>query len=434
MKINSIVLSAGKGTRMKSELPKVVQKVLGYEMVNLVLKSLTDAGITNNYLVVGYKKEEVIKRIDEKFNFDYVEQNEQLGTGHAVMMAKDKLANEKGITIITCGDTPLVSTETFAGLIEAHKTSGNDLTVLTAKVDNPTGYGRIIRNAAGHVDAIVEQKDANAEEQAVNEINTGIFCFDNEKLFKYVDSITNDNVQEEYYLTDLVQIFNQAAEKVGAYITENHHETLGVNDLPALSEAARILKETINHKLMVEGVNILDPRTAYIGPNVTIGQGTIIEPNVTIMGATTIGTGNTIKSSTVIEEATIGNNNEIGPMARLRNNVVMADNCKIGNFVELKNCTLANSVKAAHLAYIGDATFGNNVNYSCGAITANYDGVNKHRTTVGDNVLVGSNATLVAPVVIGDNTFVAASTTVTQDIEADKLVIGRSRETIKDRK
>lgn len=434
MKINSIVLSAGKGTRMKSDLPKVVQKVLGYEMVNLVLKSLTEAGISNNYLVVGYKKDEVINRIDEKFNFDYVEQNEQLGTGHAVMMAKAKLKDSEGITVITCGDTPLVSADTFAGLITDHQNSGNDLTVLTAKIANPNGYGRIIRNEAGHVDEIVEQKDATAEQQAVNEINTGIYCFDNAKLFKYVDSISNENVQNEYYLTDLVQIFNDAQEKVGAYVTENHHETLGVNDLPALSEAARILKETINHNLMIEGVNILDPKATYIGPNVTIGQGTVIESNVTIMGNTSIGTANHIKASTVIEDATIGNGNEIGPMARLRNNVVMADNCKIGNFVELKNCQLKNGVKAAHLAYIGDAEFGNNVNYSCGAITANYDGVNKHKTIVGDNVLVGSNATLVAPVVIGDDTFIAASTTVTKDIDANKLVIGRSRETIKDRK
>ncbi len=434
MKINSIVLSAGKGTRMKSELPKVVQKVLGYEMVNLVLKSLTDAGITNNYLVVGYKKDEVINRIDKKFNFDYVEQNEQLGTGHAVMMAKEKLANEEGVTVITCGDTPLVSTETFAGLIEDHKASGNDLTVLTAKIDNPTGYGRIIRNTEGHVEAIVEQKDATPEEQAVNEINTGIFCFDNAKLFKYVDSITNENAQNEYYLTDLVKIFNENSEKVGAYVTDNHHETLGVNDLPALSEAARILKETINYKLMIDGVNILDPKSTYIGPNVTVGQGTVIEPNVSIMGESVVGVNNHIKASTVIEDSVVGDNNEIGPMARLRNHVVMANDCKIGNFVELKNCVLGSGVKAAHLAYIGDANVGNNVNYSCGAITANYDGVNKHRTTIGNNVLVGSNATLVAPVVIGDNTFVAASTTVTQDIEEDKLVIGRSRETIKDRK
>lgn len=434
MKINSIVLSAGKGTRMKSELPKVVQKVLGYEMVNLVLKSLTEAGITNNYLVVGYKKDEVITRIDKAFDFDYVEQTEQLGTGHAVMMAKEKLANESGITIITCGDTPLVSAETFAGLIAAHQANNNDLTVLTAKIQNPTGYGRIIRNADNHVQAIVEQKDATQEEQLVNEINTGIYCFDNEKLFKYVDSISNENVQNEYYLTDLVQIFNEQSEKVGAYVTENHHETLGVNDLPALSEAARILQQTINHQLMIDGVNILDPRTTYIGPNVKVAAGTIIEPNVTIMGETTIGSNNHIRTSTVIEDATIGNENEIGPMARLRNNVKMGNGCRIGNFVELKNCELSDGVKAAHLAYIGDAKFGNNVNYSCGAITANYDGENKHQTIVGNNVLVGSNATLVAPVTIGDNTYVAASTTVTKDIEADKLVIGRSRETIKERK
>ncbi len=434
MKINSIVLSAGKGTRMKSELPKVVQKVLGYEMVNLVLKSLTEAGITNNYLVVGYKKDEVINRIDNNFKFEYVEQNEQLGTGHAVMMAKEKLASEKGITVITCGDTPLISAETFSGLIKEHEVSQNDLTVLTAKIENPTGYGRIIRNEVGHVDQIVEQKDATPKQAMVNEINTGIYCFDNEKLFKYIDDITNENVQNEYYLTDLVEIFNKNAEKVGAYVTENHLETLGVNDLPALSEAARILRNRINYNLMIDGVNILDPNSTYIGPLVTIGQGTVIEPNVTIMGNSIIGCNNVIHTSTVIEDSKMGDNNTVGPMARLRQNVELGNDCRLGNFVEIKNAKLQNGVKSAHLAYIGDAEVGNNVNFSCGAITANYDGKNKHKTIIGNDVMIGSNATLIAPLVLNAGVYVAASTTVTQDVEANKFVIGRSREEIKERK
>ncbi len=434
MQINSIVLSAGKGTRMKSELPKVVQPVLGYEMVNLVLKNLTEAGIKDNYLVVGYKKDEVINRIDDKFKFDYVEQTEQLGTGHAVMVAKEKLANKKGITVITCGDTPLISADTFSGLINYHQEKQCDLTVLTAVIDNPTGYGRIVRSESKTVDAIVEQKDATESEQLINEINTGIYCFDNEKLFKYIDEISNENAQNEYYLTDLVEIFNQNGEKVDAFITNDHEETLGVNDIPALSQAARILMRRINHQLMVDGVNILDPENTYIGPNVVIGEGTIIEPNVRIMGNTIIGKNNHIKASSVIEDSTIGNNNEIGPMARFRNNVVIANDCKIGNFVEFKNVKAGNEVKAAHLAYIGDATVGNNVNFSCGAITANYDGRKKHHTTIGNDVIVGSNATLIAPVTINDNVFVAASTTVTKDVESNKLVIGRSRETIKNLK
>ncbi len=434
MQINSIVLSAGKGTRMKSELPKVVQPVLGYEMINLVLKSLTEANITNNYLVVGYKKEEVIARIDKKFNFDYVEQTEQLGTGHAIMVAKEKLQNVGGITVVTCGDTPLISGETFQGLITQHIENKSDLTVLTAVIDNPHGYGRIVRNESGTVDAIVEQKDASENEQKIQEINTGIYCFDNEKLFKYVDEITNDNAQSEYYLTDLVSIFNNKGEKVDAYVTKNHQETLGVNDIPALSQAAKILKTRINHQLMIDGVNIFDPENTYIGPNVTIGAGTIIEPNVQIMGNVTIGTNNHIKTGTVIEDSTIGNNNDIGPMARFRNNVVMADDCKIGNFVEFKNANVASGTKCAHLAYIGDATVGENVNFSCGAITANYDGKQKHHTEIGNNVIVGSNATLIAPIKIADDVFVAASTTVTKDVESNKLVIGRSRETIKDLK
>lgn len=434
MQINSIILSAGKGTRMKSDLPKVVQPVLGYEMVNLVMKSLTEAGINDNYLIVGYKKDEVINRIDSKFTFDHVEQKEQLGTGHAVMVAKEKMAEKDGITIITCGDTPLISSETFSGLIKYHTENNSDLTVLTAKIDNPTGYGRIVRNENGTVDAIVEQKDATEQEQAINEINTGIYCFDNKKLFKYVDEISNENAQNEYYLTDLVAIFNQHQEKVDAFVTPNHEETLGVNDIPALSQAAKILQRRINHQHMVEGVNIYDPENTYIGPNVLIGAGTIVEPNVRIMGNSIIGENNVIKSSTVIEDSKLGNNNEVGPMARFRNNVELADDCKIGNFVELKKAKLGNGTKAAHLAYIGDAEVGENVNFSCGAITANFDGVKKHQTIIGNNVIVGSNATLIAPLKIDDGVFVAASTTVTTDVESNKLVIGRSRETIKDLK
>lgn len=434
MKINSIILSAGKGTRMRSESPKVVQKVMGYEMVNLVMKNLVDAGIEDNYLVVGYKKDEVISRIDDKFKFDYVEQNEQLGTGHAVLMAKEKLQGAEGITIVTCGDTPLVSSSTFKGIIDEHQNSGNDLTILTAKIDNPTGYGRIIRDEDGQVKSIVEQKDASVEEQAVNEINTGIYCFDNKKLFEYIELISNENVQNEYYLTDLVQIFNEKNEKVGAFITDTPDETLGVNDLRALSEASRILRNTINEQLLIDGVNILDPENTYIEPNVTIGQGTIIEPNVSIKGNSKIGKNNVIKASTYIEDCELGDNNEVGPMARFRGNSVIGDDCKIGNFVEFKNVKFGNGSKSAHLTYVGDAVVGENVNFGCGTITANYDGVNKHQTIIGNDIMIGSNSTLVAPVTIEDGAFIAAGTTVTKDVAADKFVIGRVRQETKDKK
>lgn len=434
MKVNAIVLSAGKGTRMRSDLPKVVHRVCGYEMVNMVLKNLTEAGVDKSYVVVGYKADEVVKRVDSRFNVEFAMQTEQLGTGHAVKCAGGQLRDEEGITIITCGDTPLISPKTYEKLIKKHIGSKEDLTILTAKIENSTGYGRIIRNDVEQVKAIVEEKDADEQQKMIKEINTGIFCFDNKKLFKYIEEIKNNNNQAEYYLTDLVDIFNQNAEKVSAYTTPYPEETIGVNDLVALSEASNILKARINKEHLINGVGIVDPNNTYISPNVIIGAGTNIYPGCYITGDTVIGTGNMIFPNSVLDDVTIGDNNQIGPMAYLRNNASIEDNCRIGNFVEVKNSNIASGSKSAHLTYIGDADVGNNVNFGCGTITANYDGVNKNRTVIGNNVFIGSNTNLIAPLTIEDDVFIAAGTTVTNNVNKNKFVIGRTKADIKEKR
>lgn len=434
MKINSIILSAGKGTRMKSEKPKVIQPVLGYEMVNHVLKALSEAGVTKNTLVVGYKKEEVLASIDSRFNYDYAVQTEQLGTGHAVLVTKDQLAAESGITIVTSGDTPLVTSDTFKSLVAYMSEKNSDLVVLTTKYDDPTGYGRIVRNPDGSLQKIVEQKDADPATLALNEVNTGVYAFDNQKLFKYIEMISNDNAQNEYYLTDLIELFKAGNEQVDAFCTLDNEQVVGVNDLIALEQVNTILRKRINREHMLAGVQIINSDSTFIGPNVEIEAGTIIYPGNVLLGNTKVGSNTVLKPNNTIEDSVIGSNTTVGPMAYLRNEAVVGDNCRIGNFVELKNTKFGNGSKSAHLAYLGDAEVGTNVNIGCGVITANYDGKTKAKTILGDNVFVGSNVNLVAPVTVGDDAFIAAGTTVTTDIDHNKFVIDRVSMRIKEKK
>lgn len=433
MNINAVVLSAGKGTRMKSDKPKVIQPVLGYEMVNHVLKALTESGVTKSTLVVGYKKDEVLASIDQKFEFNYAVQSEQLGTGHAVSVAKQLLENEDGITIVTSGDTPLVTGETFKSLVKFMQTNKSDLTVLTTKYDDPTGYGRIIRNEDQTLQKIVEQKDASKQVLQINEVNTGVYAFDNKKLFDYITKIDNNNAQNEYYLTDLIELFKKAQENVHAYCIEDNEQVVGVNDLVALEQVNTILQNRINKEHMLNGVQIINSASTFIGPNVTIGSGTIVYPGNVILGKSQIGANTILKPNNTIEDSIIGDQSTIGPKSYLRNNSVVGDKCRIGNFVELKNTIFGNKSKCAHLTYLGDAKIGQNVNIGCGVITANYDGKCKAVTTIGNNVFVGSNVNLIAPVTIDDNSFIAAGATVTQDIEQNKFAIDRSPLRIKEK-
>ncbi len=434
MQVESIILSAGKGTRMKTEAPKVVQKLLGYEMVNHVLSNLRQAGIKDHTLVVGYKKEEVLNAIDN-FNYDYVEQKQQLGTGHAVKVCKSKFKNKNGITVIVCGDTPLVSSDTFKKLIKKHKQEKSAMTILTAKVENPTGYGRIIRNDIGSVTAIVEEKDATFTQRQIKEINSGIYCFDTKLLFKYIDKIKNNNKQKEYYLTDLVEIFNNNKQRVAAFVCEDSDEIKGINDLVALDQATSILQKRINTNLQLNGVKIIDQSSTFIGPKVKIGPGTVIEPNNIIYGECKIGANCTLKQGNTIDNSVIGTDTLVGPQAHIHTNSKIGNWCKIGNFVEVKNTTVKDHSKAAHLTYLGDSVIGKNVNIGCGVITANYDGVNKHKTIIKDNCFIGSNVTLIAPITIEKDCLIAAGSTVSLNkIPKDKLVIAREREVIKERK
>ncbi len=434
MEINSIILCAGKGTRMKSESPKVIQKILGYEMVNHVLNTLNLAGIKNNTLVVGYKKDEVIEVIDG-FKTNFVEQKQQLGTGHAIKACKPSFKNKKGLTIVVCGDTPLVRPETFKKLVKKHQRDKNAMTILSANVEDPTGYGRVVRNDVNSVDAIVEEKDANAIEKQIKEINSGIYCFDTKLLFKYIDKIKNKNKQKEYYLTDLVELFNKNNLRVSAYNIDDVNEIKGVNDLVALDEATKILQKRINTQLQLSGVKIVDQSSTYIGPKVKIQPGTVIEPNNVIYGNTKIGKDNKLNQGNTIIDSTINDNNIIGPNAHIHTNSKIGSNCKVGNFVEVKNTKIKDNSKAAHLTYLGDTEIGKNVNVGCGVITANYDGVNKHKTIIRDNCFIGSNVTLIAPIEIKKDCLIAAGSTISLDtIPKDKLVIARSREVIKNRK
>lgn len=434
MKINSIILSAGKGTRMKSEKPKVIQPVLGYEMVNHVLKALTNAGVDNNLLVVGYKKDEVLESIDPKFTFDHVEQAEQLGTGHAVLVAKDKLKDVNGITIITCGDAPLVTADTFKSLITYMQENNSDLTVLSTKFDNPTGYGRIVRSEDQTLERIVEQKDGSEEVLKINEVNTGVYAFDNKKLFKYIEQVSNDNAQNEYYLTDLIELFNKGNENVHAFCIDDNEQVIGVNDLVALEQVNSILRNRINREHMLNGVQIINNETTFIGPNVEIGEGTIIYPGNVILGQSKIGDKVTLNPNNTIEDSEVGTNTTVGPMAYLRGKSIVGENCRVGNFVEFKNTNFGTGSKCAHLTYLGDAEVGTSVNIGCGVISANYDGLNKFKTVLGDNVFVGSNVNLVAPVEVGNGAFIAAGTTVTKNVEENKFVIDRQPVRIKDKK
>lgn len=434
MLIHGIVLCAGKGTRMKSDQPKVVQTILGYEMINYVLKSLREAGIEDNTLVVGYKKNEVIEKI--KFNdCHFVTQEEQLGTGHAIKQCKESFKDKKGITIIAYGDTPLITPDTFKKLIEKHQNEKNKITILTAEVDNPYGYGRIIRNDLGTVERIVEENDATYQEKEIKEVNSGIYCFDTELLFSLINEIKISPKKQEYYLTDLIEIFKKEGYRISAFKCKDETEIKGVNDLVALDEATEILQARINKKLQLNGIKIINSKTTFIGPEVKIGKGSVIYPNNIITGNTVIGENNILKQGNTIDNIIIENNNLIGPNAHLHTNTHIGSNTKLGNFVECKNVIFKDGSKAAHLTYLGDCEVGQNTNIGCGVITANYDGKNKHKTIIGNDCFIGSNATLIAPIKIEDNVLVAAGSTITlEEIEQDKLVIARAREVIKERK
>ncbi|NRO05467.1 bifunctional UDP-N-acetylglucosamine diphosphorylase/glucosamine-1-phosphate N-acetyltransferase GlmU [Lactobacillus helveticus] len=441
-----VVLAAGKGTRMKSKLYKVLHKVCGKTMVEHVVDAASGINPTKIVTVVGTGAGKVEKVLANKSDFAF--QEKQVGTGDAVMTAKEALGDKEGATLVVTGDTPLFTTDTFNELFKYHAEKGNAATVLTAEAPNPFGYGRIIRDNQGNVLRIVEQKDGNPDELKVKEINTGVFCFDNQKLFEALKHVDNDNAQGEYYLTDVLEILRNNGERVGAYKMPDFSESLGVNDRVALAQATKTMQRRINEAHMRDGVSFIDPDTAYIDADVKICNDTVIEGNVVIKGNTEIGSdcyitngsrivdskignGVTITSST-IEEAEMDDNTDIGPNSHLRPKAIIRKGAHIGNFVEIKKAEIGENTKVGHLTYVGDATLGKDINIGCGTIFSNYDGVKKFHTNVGDHSFIGAGSTLIAPINVADHAFIAADSTITKDVGKYDMAIARGRQTNKE--
>ncbi|MCM3491500.1 bifunctional UDP-N-acetylglucosamine diphosphorylase/glucosamine-1-phosphate N-acetyltransferase GlmU [Alkalihalophilus marmarensis] len=442
----AVILAAGQGTRMKSKLYKVLHPVNGKPMVQHVVDQVLALGFDETVTIVGHGAEVVQEQLGDQVK--YAVQTEQLGTGHAVMQAEDILADKKGVTVVLCGDTPLLTSETIEKLLAHHEQEGAKASILTALADDPTGYGRIVRKNEGLVERIVEHKDATEEEKNIQEINTGTYCFDNEALFASLKNVGNDNAQGEYYLPDVIEILQQQGEVISAYQTPKFEETLGVNDRVALAQAERIMKQRTNEHWMRQGVTLIDPDHTYISTDATIGQDTVIYPGTVIKGDVTIGSEcvigphSEIKDSKIGDRTTIrqsvvhdseaGTDVAIGPFAHIRPKSEIGNEVRVGNFVEVKKSTLGNRSKASHLSYIGDAEIGEDVNFSCGAVTVNYDGKNKFLTKIEDGAFVGCNANLIAPVTVGKNALVAAGSTITDDVPGEALSIARARQTNKE--
>ncbi|MEK5378656.1 bifunctional UDP-N-acetylglucosamine diphosphorylase/glucosamine-1-phosphate N-acetyltransferase GlmU [Niallia sp. FSL W8-0635] len=442
----AVILAAGQGTRMKSKLYKVLHPVCGKPMVQHVVDQVEKLQVDSIVTVIGHGSEKVKAQLGNSVN--YVYQQEQLGTAHAVIQAKDILGDKEGVTLVICGDTPLMTSETIEALFLQHEKMGAKATILTARASKPDGYGRIVRNEMGVVEKIVEHKDATEAERKITEINTGTYLFDNALLFQALNNVSNENVQGEYYLPDVIEILKQQGEIVSAFQTIDFDETIGVNDRIALSEAEAIMRKRINEQHMRNGVTIMDPLNTYIEADVMIKEDTVIYPGTMLKGATVIGSDCVIGPNTEINNCVVGNNTaikqsvahdssigsdvNIGPFAHIRPASTIDDEVKIGNFVEIKKATFGKGSKASHLSYIGDANVGSDVNIGCGTITVNYDGKNKFLTTIEDGAFIGCNSNLIAPVTISKGAYIAAGSTITDDVPSEALSIARARQVNKE--
>ena len=448
-------MAAGLGTRMKSNLAKVLHQLDGRPLINHVCGTGETLSPRKIYIVVGHQAGVVKSAVLNEINAgraEFVVQKKQLGTGDAVNAARELLETRDSTLLVLSGDVPMIRAETLAELVSSHRDfrgRGAACTVLTVRLKNPAGYGRVVRDESGEFEQIVEQKDASDEQRLIDEINSGIYCFDTRKLFTALSRIDNDNAQGEYYLTDVPKILSDSGEDVAIFECGDPREVEGVNDRRQLADMEKQIRRRTVEKLMLEsGVTFIDPKAAYISSRAAIGRDTIIHPNVTIEGESVIGENCTIRSGTRIKDSKIGNGVEIrdnclirdsevgdectvGPMAHLRGHAVMADKSQVGNFVELKKTKLGRGSKASHLTYLGDATIGENTNIGAGTITCNYDGKNKHQTVIGDGVMIGSDTMLVAPVKVGDGAMTGAGSVVTKDVEVNKLVVGSPARAIK---
>lgn len=445
MNTMAILLAAGKGSRMKSTTPKVLHNIGGRTMVEQVIHVVERSGIGESILVVGHGADEVKEKLGDEHI--YVFQEFQFGTGHAVMQALPKVEEGTVGVFVACADTPLLKENTLRNLKADFFKKEASCVILTTNMPNPKGYGRIIRDDSGAVTGIVEDRDATDEQRKISEVNTGTYFFRFEDLKEAIANLKNDNAQSEYYLTDTISYMVNNNKKVEAYVVDDWRETIGVNDLVQLAEATKILHKRKCKELMYNGVKIKDPRTTYIDMDVVVGRDTVIHPGTYLRDRTTIGKNCEIGPNTdiyksivsddtniyrsVVKESTIGMNVNIGPFAYIRPGSMVGHNVKIGDFVELKKTYVGDGSKIPHLSYIGDAHIGEGVNIGCGTITCNYDGKNKHRTSVGDNAFIGSNVNLVAPVNIGERVTVAAGSTITENVPDDSLAIARARQVVK---
>lgn len=439
--LKTLILAAGSGTRMKSKLAKVLHKAAGKTLLGHIVDAAQMAGSDEIAVVIGHQEDTVRKNLPEEILT--FEQAQRLGTGHAVQQAKEFFDGSDSTVIILNGDAPLITPETIEEMIETHRKNGNAVTVLTAEIEDPTGYGRIITED-GQIKRIVEEKDANDQERAIKEVNSGIYCFDSSVLSEALDQLDNNNEQGEFYLTDTIEIIRDRGEKAGIYHVDDSDEIASANSKRQLAQLEKIFRKRINNRLMDEGVIMKDPDTTYIDSTVKIGIDTIIYPGTYIEGDTIIGSDciigpnshivNTeIKDEVRVDNSTIydsiiDSKTNIGPYAYLRPNSQIGKHVKIGDFVEVKNSVIKDGAKASHLTYIGDAVVGKNVNLGCGTVFVNYDGKNKNKTIVEDDCFIGCNTNLIAPVTVKKGSYTAAGSTITDDVPEDTLAIARAKQ------
>jgi len=453
-KFSAVILAAGEGVRMRSKTPKVLHRAAGLPLIEWVLDAVRSAGIQQVCLVLGKGKDHVEEFLCSKSlfrNVKIVHQKRQLGSAHALLQAEGFLKKSHlGSCIVLCGDTPLVHASTLQKLSEMHDRQKAAATVLSAQVDNPFGYGRIIRNPAGAVCGIVEERDGSVEERSIQEINSGIYCFNVPMILNALKKIKPNNKKKEYYLTDAIHIIKHADRKVCAYCTDNASEVAGINNRVQLAQVEKILRRSVIEDIMRAGVTVMDPDNTYVDQGVSIGKDTVIFPGTLLTGSTQVGRSCLIGPYTVLKDATVEDEvcitashvyssvirrkTKIGPYAHIRPDCDIGPDVKIGNFVEVKKSRLRRGTKAGHLAYLGNADISEKVNIGAGAITCNYDGKHKYETVIGKEAFIGTNTSMVAPLTIGEKSFIAAGSTITDHVPSKKLAIARSRQVIKERK
>lgn len=441
MDLATVILAAGKGTRMKSKRPKVLHNVCGSTMLSYVIDAAAGAGVRKIIVVVGYGADMVAREVGVRAQVAY--QAEQLGTAHALMQAGPFLSDFKGRLLVLCGDTPLIQSGTLLELIRNHRSAGSAATVLTAILEDPAGYGRVVRDNQGGVVKIVEQKDASSEEKGIREVNTGIYCFEAEGLFEDLSTLSPNNAQGEYYLTDIIEMNVRRGRRVGAVTIQNPLEIKGINDRVQLSEAERYMRGRILNDLMLSGVTVVDPASTFVDRKARVGRDTVIYPFTFIEGDTVIGedciigpnsrlvnavVGNGVSiQNSVVADSSMEDGCSIGPFSHLRPGNTLGREVKVGNYSEIKKSVIGDGSKVPHLSYVGDATIGKNVNIGAGTITCNYDGRNKWPTRIDDGVLIGSNTNLIAPVKIGARAVTGAGSTISRDVPEGSLAVERAK-------